>query len=123
GREVPLRAGLPAVQPARRRHRPRLVTADGAVAASVAAGELQVVVMGVSAAGKSTVARAMAERVVAAFVDADDLHPAENVARMASGLPLRDEDRWPRLERVGEALHADARVVVACSALRRVYRE
>lgn len=85
-----------------------------------------IVVMGVSAAGKSTVAAALAEASGAAFVDADDLHPEANRAKMRSGVPLDDDDRWPWLDAVGRVLaeHAEDRgAVVACSALRRPYRE
>jgi len=85
----------------------------------------QLVVMGVSAVGKSTVAAALAERLDLPWVDADALHPAENVAKMSAGTPLTDEDRWPWLDRVGEVLvdGAGTGVVVACSALRRAYRD
>ncbi|WP_307792906.1 gluconokinase [Glycomyces niveus] len=88
---------------------------------------IAVVVMGVAGSGKTTVANLLAERLGADMVDADDLHPAANVAKMASGTPLTDEDRWPWLEAVGRAvrerLAAGRSVVVACSALRRAYRE
>lgn len=82
-----------------------------------------VVVMGVSAAGKSSVASALSSRIGAAWVDADDLHPAANVAKMAAGSPLHDDDRWPWLDEVGARLADQRSVVVACSALRRVYRD
>ncbi|WP_228385574.1 MULTISPECIES: gluconokinase [Microbacterium] len=84
-----------------------------------------VVVMGVSAAGKSTVSRLLAERLGMDFLDADDLHPASNRAKMSSGTPLTDEDRLPWLDRVGEelALRSASGAVIACSALRRVYRD
>lgn len=86
-----------------------------------------IVVMGVSAAGKSSVGRALAVRLATPFRDADDLHPPENIAKMASGAPLTDEDRWPWLERVGGELAAAAAagsgVVMACSALKRSYRD
>jgi len=89
----------------------------------------RLVVMGPSGSGKSVVGEALAERLVArfpgmAFVDSDDLHPAANVEKMRSGVPLDDDDRWPWLRLVGEALAAgDAGLVVACSALRRSYRD
>ncbi|NEM90721.1 gluconokinase [Galbitalea soli] len=84
-----------------------------------------IVVMGVSGSGKSTVGAALASRLRVPFVDADDLHPAANVAKMAAGHPLTDEDRWPWLDRVAATLAGGAStgMVVACSALRRVYRE
>lgn len=83
-----------------------------------------VVVMGVSAVGKSSVARALARLLDSPWQDADDLHPAANVAKMASGEPLTDDDRWPWLDAVGHALaDADGGLVMACSALRRSYRD
>ncbi len=86
-----------------------------------------VVVMGVAGSGKTTIATLLAARIGGDFVDADDLHPAENVAKMATGTPLTDDDRWPWLAEVGtvirEHLAAGRPVVVACSALRRLYRE
>jgi len=86
---------------------------------------MSLVVMGVSGSGKSTIAARVAERAGAAFVDADDLHPASNVAKMAAGIPLTDEDRMPWLREVGEVIarHPGQRIVVACSALRRAYRD
>ena len=85
-----------------------------------------IVVMGVAAAGKSTVGRALAARLGADFIDADDLHSEANRAKMQSGTPLDDDDRWPWLDAVGAVLaeHRDAAsVVVACSALRQRYRD
>ncbi len=85
-----------------------------------------IVVMGVSAAGKTSVGRALAERLGLEFRDADDLHPAENLATMAAALPQEDADRWPWLDQVGQALAVGAAsgdgVVMACSALKRAYR-
>lgn len=85
----------------------------------------RIVVMGVSGAGKSTVGAALADRLGAPFVDADDLHPPANIEKMRAGTPLVDADRMPWLDLVGVAL-AEAPapgVVVACSALRRAYRD
>jgi len=84
-----------------------------------------IVVMGVSAVGKSTIGTRIAERLGAPFQDADDLHPAVNVEKMRAGVPLTDDDRWPWLDIVGiELASADASgLVVACSALRRGYRD
>ncbi|MET0297500.1 MAG: gluconokinase [Microbacterium sp.] len=88
---------------------------------------MAIVVMGVSGSGKSTVAAALAAAVGGVYLDADDLHPAANVAKMASGIPLTDDDRIPWLRVVGDALaDADRRgavTVMACSALRRRYRD
>ena len=80
--------------------------------------------MGVSGSGKSTVGAALAARLDVPFEDGDDLHPPENVAKMARGEPLDDADRRPWLERVGGWLaeHRDGGVI-ACSALRRSYRD
>ena len=85
----------------------------------------RIVVMGVSGAGKSTVGEALAHRLDVPFVDADDLHPAANVEKMRTGTPLTDDDRWPWLDLVGAALAAaePPGIVVACSALRRAYRD
>jgi carbohydrate kinase (thermoresistant glucokinase family) len=80
--------------------------------------------MGVSGCGKSTVGALLAGRLGVPFIDADALHPPANVARMAAGIALTDEDRWPWLRAVGEALAAAPDgAVVACSALRRAYRD
>ncbi|HEU0207106.1 MAG TPA: gluconokinase [Pseudolysinimonas sp.] len=81
-----------------------------------------VVVMGVSGSGKTTVGAALADALGLPFVDGDALHPEANVAKMAAGIPLDDADRAPWLDAVGRVLAA-APVVVACSALKRVYRD
>ncbi|MFD5213976.1 gluconokinase [Microbacterium sp. NPDC058345] len=80
-----------------------------------------IVVMGVSAVGKTTIGIALARLTHGRFVDADDLHGEANVAKMTAGVPLEDADRWPWLDRVGAALEPGT--VVACSALKRVYRD
>lgn len=83
-----------------------------------------VVVMGVSGCGKSTVGALLADRLGVPFLDADSLHPPANLAKMARGVPLDDADRRPWLRLVGAALAAaDGGAVVACSALRRSYRD
>ena len=82
--------------------------------------------MGVSAAGKSTVGIALADVLGVPFADADSLHPESNRAKMAAGTPLTDEDRWPWLDVVGARFAegaANGGLVMACSALRRVYRD
>lgn len=80
--------------------------------------------MGVSGAGKTTVGELVAGLLGVPFVDGDVLHPPANVAKMASGSPLTDGDRQPWLRTIGETL-ADSTggVVVACSALKRSYRD
>jgi carbohydrate kinase (thermoresistant glucokinase family) len=86
---------------------------------------LRLIVMGVSGCGKSTMAAALSERLGLDMVDGDDLHLPESVAKMRAGIALQDDDRWPWLERIGNYLsqpHAQGRVV-ACSALKRVYRD
>jgi len=86
---------------------------------------LRLIVMGVSGCGKSTMATALGERLGLDMVDGDDLHLPESVAKMRSGIALQDADRWPWLERIGVYL-AQAKTpgrVVACSALKRVYRD
>lgn len=84
---------------------------------------LPIVVMGVSGSGKSTLARLLADALGWRFVEGDTLHPAANVAKMARGEPLTDEDRLPFLDNVGHALgEGGARVVASCSALKRIYR-
>lgn len=86
-----------------------------------------IVVMGVSGAGKSTVGLALSDRLGVPFIDADNLHPRANVEKMRGGTPLEDADRWPWLEIVADAMRNTAdtngRVVCACSALRRAYRD
>lgn len=86
-----------------------------------------VVVMGVSGSGKTTIGTLVAHELGVEFIDGDSLHPLENVQKMAAGTPLDDDDRWPWLEIVGRTLHEHGErregLVVACSALKRVYRE
>ncbi|MDQ0675121.1 carbohydrate kinase (thermoresistant glucokinase family) [Pseudarthrobacter siccitolerans] len=85
----------------------------------------RVVVMGVSGCGKTTIGDLVARELGVPFLDGDSLHPVENVAKMAAGTPLTDEDRWPWLATVGRELAAagDGGMVLACSALRRSYRD
>ncbi len=85
------------------------------------------VVMGVSGSGKSTIGQALAARLSWRFEDGDRFHPLGNVAKMSAGQPLTDEDRWPWLRAIAaeidRACGAGERVVMACSALRRAYRD
>jgi release factor glutamine methyltransferase len=85
---------------------------------------IHIVVMGVTGSGKSTIGRALAERIGRPFADADDFHAPAAVAQMAAGHPLSDADRQPWLDRVGRWLGAQPDgAVVACSALKRSYRD
>jgi gluconokinase len=83
--------------------------------------------MGVSGSGKSTVAGILAGALKWDLEEGDDLHPASNVAKMASGVPLTDDDRWPWLEKIADWIraHTDAGKpgIVTCSALKRSYRD
>lgn len=84
----------------------------------------RIVVMGVSGSGKTTVGELLGERIGLPYRDGDDLHPQSNIDKMAQGVPLTDEDRWPWLQRVGEWLadHPDGGII-GCSALKRSYRD
>lgn len=81
------------------------------------------VVAGVSGSGKTTIGHRLAAARGAAFLDADDFHPPENLAKMRAGIPLDDADRAPWLDRLAAELAARPRVVLACSALKRRYRD
>ena len=82
-----------------------------------------VLLMGVSGCGKSTIARRLAAIEGWTVLEGDTFHPPANVAKMAAGIPLTDEDRWPWLRAIAAALTANGHVVVACSALKRAYRD
>lgn len=79
--------------------------------------------MGVSGAGKTTVGLAAAAKAGVQFLDADDLHSEANVEKMTAGIPLTDDDRAPWLDAVAASLRDDAPCIMACSALRRSYRD
>ena len=85
------------------------------------------IVMGVSGSGKSTIADSLAKRLGWTFEDGDRFHPASNVAKMSAGHPLTDEDRWPWLQAIATEIDrvckAGGHVVIACSALKRAYRD
>ena len=85
-----------------------------------------VLVMGVSGCGKSTIGKLLAERLSLTFQDADDYHPPENRAKMAADIALDDADRWPWLAHLADlsvVWEAQGGAVLACSALKRAYRE
>lgn len=88
---------------------------------------LHLVVMGVSGAGKSAVGRPLAERLGMVYAEGDDFHPQANIDKMTAGTPLDDTDRWPWLEALAGWTRAyqdtGQPTVVACSALRRSYRD
>ena len=86
-----------------------------------------IVVMGVAGSGKSTIAAELARRLGWRFAEGDSFHPAANVEKMSRGVALNDSDRWPWLDAIAawvrETRQAGERCVVACSALKRAYRE
>jgi gluconokinase len=86
-----------------------------------------VVVMGVCGCGKTTVGEGLAGALGWPFFDGDDFHPPENVAKMAAGVPLNDDDRWPWLDRIAAHLRGilgrGGHAVLACSALKQAYRD
>ena len=85
------------------------------------------IVMGVSGSGKTTIGEVLAERLDWTFEDGDRFHPAANVAKMSAGHPLTDEDRLPWLQAIADEIDlickAGERAVIACSALKRAYRD
>jgi len=85
------------------------------------------VVMGVSGSGKTTIGALLAGRLHWPYAEADDFHPQSNVAKMAVGQPLTDEDRWPWLEAIGRWIDEQGAAgecgVVSCSGLKRAYRD
>jgi gluconokinase len=86
-----------------------------------------IIIFGVSGAGKTTVGNLLARELGWHFLEADDFHPAANIEKMRSGHQLTDEDRWPWLERLRQqierSLAAGENAVLACSALKRAYRD
>ena len=85
-----------------------------------------VIIFGVSGAGKTAIGKLLARELGWRFIEADDFHPLTNINKMRSGHPLTDEDRWPWLERLRQqierSLDAGENAVLACSALKRAYR-
>ena len=89
------------------------------------AGDI-IILTGVSGVGKSTLAARLAADLKAPFVEGDDHHLPDSIAKMANGIPLCDADRWPWLDAVAAAANAamsGGGVVLACSALKRIYRD
>ncbi len=84
---------------------------------------MRIVVCGVSGSGKSVVGKCVAASLGCPFLDADDFHSEANKAKMHAHIPLTDEDRWPWLDAMNAALRDKPDVVLACSALKRVYRD
>ena len=86
-----------------------------------------VLVMGVAGAGKTTIGEALARHLGWRFIDADDYHPRQNVAKMEAGIPLDDADRRPWLQDLNKELCTtdvvSENAVIACSALKQSYRE
>jgi gluconokinase len=97
------------------------------VADGVSENPCALVVMGVSGSGKTTIADKLAERLGWRCEDGDRFHPASNIAKMSAGHPLTDEDRWPWLQAIANEIDrlcmAGERAVIACSALKRAYRD
>ncbi len=86
-----------------------------------------IIIFGVSGAGKTTIGKLLARELNWHFLEADDFHPAANIEKMRSGRPLTDEDRWPWLnclrKQIEQLVCAGESGVLACSALRRAYRD
>ena len=90
-------------------------------------GVIHLVVMGVAGSGKTTLATLLGERLGWATAEADDFHPPSNIAKMASGTPLDDADRWPWLAAIRDWMNGHSApgtgTIVTCSALKRSYRD
>jgi gluconokinase len=88
---------------------------------------MHVVVMGVSATGKSAVGEPLAEELGCEFIEGDELHPRRNIEKMSQGIALTDEDRWPWLQAIAEMVAVKdvggTSTVLTCSALKRSYRD
>jgi gluconokinase len=85
------------------------------------------IVMGVTSCGKTSVGEALAAQLNCLFIEGDKLHPPANIAKMSTGQPLNDDDRWPWLAAIGEAMRAERErgngVIASCSSLKRIYRQ
>ena len=84
---------------------------------------MKIVIAGVSGSGKTTIGKLVAERLGCEFADADAFHPPENIAKMSAGIPLDDADRAGWLEALGRYLVGRESIVLACSALKKTYRD
>jgi len=86
-----------------------------------------VLLTGVSGSGKSTIGKLLSAKLQWPFYDGDDFHPPSNIKKMATGIPLTDEDRWPWLknlkQKIAEEVAANQNAIFACSALRQIYRD
>ena len=84
------------------------------------------VLFGVSGSGKTTLGKSLADYLKESFYDADDFHPALNIEKMKSGIPLNDTDRYPWLRNLGNQIitaHENSTAILACSALKSEYRQ
>lgn len=83
-----------------------------------------IIIMGVSGSGKTSIGRVLAKKLDWIFMDADDFHPSANVTKMASGQSLNDQDRQPWLIRLNQEINQNPRnIILACSALKQIYRQ
>lgn len=89
-------------------------------------GPCALIVMGVSSSGKSSIGKALAEKIGWRFADGDDFHPPANVEKQRAGQALTDADRWPWLQSIADEIDRftaeGGKIVIACSALKRAYR-
>ena len=86
--------------------------------------EMRILMVGLDAAGKTTIGTRLSEVLEIPFIEGDELHPEVNVAKMSGGIPLTDEDRWPWFTRIAATLNEiEGPAVVSCSALKRAYRD
>lgn len=84
----------------------------------------KIIVMGVAGSGKSSVGAALGAAMGAPYIDGDDLHSTDNIAKMSAGIALTDDDRWPWLTKIGETLAGHpGTILIGCSALKRSYRD